>query len=208
MLGILGGPPVSEVSVAVELAAFIVESMSEFVSYDAAHVAIVRCVRCAAVIQRRLKYARGKVNIIGAGVVISVHSRRSNKPLPAIDRLADFRQLAPVLKGGSAQGIAEGIVPHDDQVGIVSPMVGIPNLVSNSMQLFLGSHLGGGAHPVQGVDVLVHRGLDVLHHLQRGLFVSWRKFLGDVDLSQSFAQSAVCGLDATFPAGSLFGLAP
>src|SRR4029077_9798725 len=208
MLGILGGPPVSEVSVAVELAAFIVESMSEFVSYDAAPVAIVRCVRCAAVIQRRLKYASGKVNIIGAGVVIGVHSRRSNKPLPAIDRLANFRQLAPVLKGGSTQGVAESVVPHDDQVGIVSPMVGIPDLVSNSMQLFLGSHLGGGAHPIQGFECLVHGGFDVLDHLQRGLLVSWRKFLGDVDLSQSFTQSAVRGLDAAFPAGPLFGLAP
>src|ERR1700690_2654834 len=41
VFGILGGPPVGEISVAVELTAFIIEAVGEFVSHDAANVAIV-----------------------------------------------------------------------------------------------------------------------------------------------------------------------
>ncbi len=54
---ILGGPPVGEVSVGIELPAFIVEAVGEFVSHDAADVSVVRRVGGVTVIQRRLKDA-------------------------------------------------------------------------------------------------------------------------------------------------------
>src|SRR5580704_13513596 len=144
VFAILGGPPVREVAVTVELAAFVIEAVGEFMSYDAANVAIVRRVRCVTVIQRRLKDASREVDIIGTGVVISVDRRRSNEPLPAIYGLADLCQLAPVLEIGGAQRVPESVVPRDNQIGIVSPVVGIPDLVSHRTQLFSGPNFGGG----------------------------------------------------------------
>ncbi len=75
------------------------------------------------------------------------------------------------------------------------------------MQLLPGLGLGLGAHPVQRVDVLVHRVFNVVHHLQRCCLARRRKLLRRVDLTERFAQGAVGGGNTALPARALLRLA-
>ena len=45
-----------------------------------------------------------------------------------------------------------------------------------------------------------------MHHLDRGLLAGRRKILGDINLTEGFAQGSVGGLHTALPAGTLFGL--
>ena len=74
------------------------------------------------------------------------------------------------------------------------------------MQFLFGFRFGGCAHPRQSVDFLVHGRFDVMHHLNRGLLAGGREFLGDIDLTERFAQGSIGDLHATLPAGALLGL--
>ena len=62
VFGVLFGPPVMQIAVGVELAAFIVESVRQFVPYGAAGIAVVGGIIHPGVKQGRLEHARGKVN--------------------------------------------------------------------------------------------------------------------------------------------------
>ncbi len=73
------------------------------------------------------------------------------------------------------------------------------------MEFFFGADFGFRAHPLEGVDVLVHGGFDVVDHLEGfGLAVAG-EVLVDVDLAEGFAESAVDGGGAALPAGTLGG---
>jgi len=53
--GVVRGPPVFEIALAVELAAFIVEAMGEFVANGGAGISVVGCVVFPGIVERRLK---------------------------------------------------------------------------------------------------------------------------------------------------------
>ncbi len=66
--------------------------MSDFVSNDGAHSAVVHGVIGVRVVEGRLHNAGGKDDFIHAGVVVGIHRRRRHSPLGAVHRLADFVQ--------------------------------------------------------------------------------------------------------------------
>ena len=64
LLAILFGPPVAQVSLRIEFAAFIVETMSQLVSDHGANAAKVHCVVRLVVIERRLQNSRRKRDVV------------------------------------------------------------------------------------------------------------------------------------------------
>ena len=74
-LGILLGPPILEIAFRVELAAFVVEAVSELVADSRAGVAVVGRVVLFGVVERGLEDAGGKVDVVHLGVVVGVDGR-------------------------------------------------------------------------------------------------------------------------------------
>ena len=85
------GPPVFQVAVSVELAAFVVEAVGEFVADGAPGVAVVGRIVHLRVVQRRLQHAGGEVDVVHLSIEIGVDGGRRHAPLAAVERLADFR---------------------------------------------------------------------------------------------------------------------
>src|SRR3984957_20709276 len=97
----------------VELPAFVVKAMREFVPDGSASVAIIwRSVRLG-VECRGLQNTGWEIDVIHLRIVICVHRRRRHAPLAAIDGLANFRELPIELEGGGALDIAQFISPYD-----------------------------------------------------------------------------------------------
>src|SRR5665213_1661714 len=92
--GVSGGPPVVEIAFRIELAAFVVESMGEFVPDDSTDGAVIDGIRGLFVEERRLQDARREVDVIHLRVVIRVDRGRRHAPFEAIHRFADLLQFA------------------------------------------------------------------------------------------------------------------
>src|ERR1700741_4038551 len=78
------GPPIFQVPLGVELAAFVVEAVGEFVADGAAGVAVVGGVVHLGVIQRRLKDTGGEVDVVHLRIVVGVYRGGRDVPLAAI----------------------------------------------------------------------------------------------------------------------------
>ncbi len=193
---------------AVELAAFVVEAVGEFVADDGADVAVVDGDVLGGVVEGLLQDAGGEVDVVHAGVVVGVDGGRGHVPLAAVDGLADFVELAVVLEGVGAELVAERVVGLDGERGVVAPLVGVADLVGDGGELFVGADLGGGGHPVELVDVVVHGGLDVVDHLERLGFAVAGEVALDVDLAEGLAERGVDGAGAALPAGLLLRAVP
>ena len=87
-------PPVAQVALRVELAAFVVEAVGQFVSDGAAGVAVVGGVVRLGIEERRLQNAGGEVDVVHLRIVVGVDGGRSHAPLAAVHGLADLGQLA------------------------------------------------------------------------------------------------------------------
>ena len=127
----------------VELPSFVVETVRDLVPHEQADVPVVQSVGLGGVEERRLQNACWEVDVVHAGVVKRVDGRRRGEPFLAIHRLTDLCQLTARLKLGGPQIVSEGVAAHDLQLRIVAPVVGIPDLVRDHVQLFLGARLGG-----------------------------------------------------------------
>ncbi len=207
VLFVLGGPPIVQVAVAVELRSLIVEAVRELMADDAADMAVVHREIGLLVVKRGLQNAGRKVNVVHAGVVIGVDGGRGHAPLEAVDRLADLVQLAVTFKRVGALLIAKGIRGGDGERRVVAPVLRVADLVGDGMQFRLGFELGIRSHPLQGIDVAVHGRLDVVNHLERpGLIVGAEELLY-IDLSERLAELRIDLRRAAFPARLLLGLA-
>src|SRR5258708_32624579 len=87
--GIVGGPPVLEVSGVLELAALIIEAVNDLVTDDGTDASIVHGSVILLVEIWRLKDAGGEIDGVELGIVVGVDGGRCHAPLGAIDGLAD-----------------------------------------------------------------------------------------------------------------------
>ena len=167
LLRVLGRPPVLQVPVSIELAAFIVESVREFMANRATGVAVVGRVVQFGVVKRRLQHARGKVDVVHLRIVVGIDRGRRDVPLSVIDGLSNLVELPPRLKYDRVADIAREIGWSDFHRAVIAPMVGIADFVADGMQLDDRLALGPGAHPVKLIDAQLHSFLDFLNHLER-----------------------------------------
>ena len=199
-LRILLRPPVLQVTVGVELAALVVERVRQFVADGAARVAVVRSVVHLRVEQRRLQHAGREVDVVHLRIEVRVHRRRRHAPLGAVQRLADLGQLAAHFELVAALDVAGEVAGLHVVGAVVAPLVRVADLVDDGGQFLLRLLLGLGAHPVEFVDVLLHRVFDLARHVQRFLLQLGRERAADEFLAQRFAQLVVDQGHAALPA--------
>ena len=166
-----------------------------------AHAAVVDGVVGIRIVKRRLQNARGENNFVHGGVVVGVDGGRGHAPFVAVHGLADFGELAGILKSGGPADIRSVRITLDIELGIIAPFIGIADLDVE------GFHFGDGglfcfrAHPGKSGDIGAQRGEKVVNHLESVRFGGGRKIFLDVHLAQRFADIAIDGLHAALPAG-------
>ena len=96
-LGVFFRPPVAQIAVQVELAAFVVETMCKLVPDDGSDRAVVGGLVETVVKERRLQNSRRKVDVVLLRIVVGVDGRRSHAEFGAIHRLSDFAQVAQIF---------------------------------------------------------------------------------------------------------------
>src|SRR4029079_7764328 len=90
-------PPRFQVSVRVELAALIVETVRYLVADHSADSSVIYGVVGRRIKERRLQNARGKIDVVKARVVVRINGRRRHSPTRAVERLCEFVQVLPDL---------------------------------------------------------------------------------------------------------------
>ncbi len=116
-------------------------------------------------------------------IVIGVHRRWSHFPLAAIHRLTDLGQLTAKFEFAGAKHIAHFVVASNSERAVIPPLVGIADLVGDSMKFFQRMLLGRGRHPGERIDVLPHGIFDFFHHLLRSLLGFRTEILFYIDLA-------------------------
>ena len=117
-----------------------------------------------------------------------------------IDGLAELVPLARVFKTISALHVAEVVAGLDFERGVVAPLFGIADLVANGVQLAQRFGFGGGAHPVQVFDLVLHGGFNLLgHELRFGLGLRGERAAHKL-LAERFAEIAIDRARAGLPA--------
>ena len=203
LLCILRRPPVAEIALGVELLALVVEAVGELVADDTTDVSIIHGVIYFGIVEVGLQNTGREVDVVHAGVVVGIYGRWCHAPLAMVYGLADFVQLAVVFKRGGAEGVAEGIFRFDEHCRIVAEVVGVTDFVGDAVQLLFSANLGGGAHPVQAVEVAIHGGFNIADHFEHLLLAVAGEVLPNVDLTERLAQSSVYGVAAALPAFAL-----
>src|SRR6185312_9691068 len=145
-LGIFSGPPVMEVAVGVEQPSLIIEAVRELVPDHGANAAEIHGIIGLKVVKRRLQDSGGKVDIVFAGIVVSIHRRRRHLPLRLVKRLADLLDFTIHFKFVGAKGVAQSFSTDNFQRAVIPPFIGIANLVLDGLQLDQGLLLCGLAH--------------------------------------------------------------
>ncbi len=82
----------------VELAAFVVEAVRQFVSNGGAGVAVIGRIVGFRIEQRRLQDAGGEIDVVDLRIVVGVDSGRRHVPFAAVHGLADLRDLTVEFK--------------------------------------------------------------------------------------------------------------
>ena len=197
--GVGGRPPVLQVALRVELAPLVVEAVRQLVADHTAGGPVVQRRVGLGVVEGRLEDAGREVDVVLERVVIRVDRGRRHAPLALVERLPDAIHLAAELELVGALRVAERIAARDRQRTVVAPLVRVADLVGHGMKLDDRLLLGGIAHPRQAVDVLLHRGFELAHHLQRVLLGRRSEGFLHKGLAEHFAEIAVGVLDAPPP---------
>src|SRR5208282_3352411 len=89
-LSIIGGPPVAQITVLVELAPLIVIAVDGLVPNHCASGRVVDRIVLGGIEERRLQNPRREVDGVGLGILIGVHGWRRHSPLGPVERLANL----------------------------------------------------------------------------------------------------------------------
>ena len=196
------GPPILQVAGGVELAAFIVKAVGEFVSDGGASVAVVGRGVELRIIERRLQDSGREVDVVHLRIVVGVDGDGRHHPLVPVDGLTDLLDVARGLKLGKAQNVASEVTTLNLHAGVVAPLIRVSDLVVDAVQFDERLLFGGGAHPVKVVDLALHGLLNQLGHVD-GVGLGLRsEGAADELLSESFTEVVVGVLDAALPARS------
>ena len=148
-LPVLLGPPVADLSGAVEGGALVVEAVADLVADDSADARVVHGVVGMRVEEGRLKDRSGEDDLVHRRVVVGVDGLRRHVPLVAIHRLGQLAQgvghVGPLHAAHRGQH-----VPGDDlDGGVVAPAHRVADLGGEQRQLLQGPLPRGRTHPLQ-----------------------------------------------------------
>ena len=201
-LRIVARPPIAEVAFAVGLAALVVEAVPDLVADHRADAAVIHGVVSVHVEERRLEDGRGKHDLVVRRVVVRVHRLRGHAPAGAVHRLAEAADGVLVLERARAHRVADEVIAANDDLRVITWLVGVSDLHREVRELFLGSRLGGRAHPLQAVYADRVCVAEILHqciHPHLGLRAEEAL---DVQLAGGVAKYALGARDRALPARS------
>src|ERR1700730_11532362 len=200
IFSVIGGPPVTQISLSVELRSLIVKAVGDFVADYGAHAAVIDGVVGLGVVEGRLQDAGGKDDFVHGGVVVGGDGGRRHAPLVAVHGLPDFCKFASVFKRGGAAQIDGVRGAFDVELGIIAPLIGVADLNIEGLEFFDGGLFCFRVHPGKCGDIGTQGRDKILHHLAGMGLGLRRKIFFDVHLAESFADVAIGGLYAAFPA--------
>ncbi len=199
-LEVVRGPPVLQVTVGIELAPLIIESVCVLVPNHHADSAEVYGVVEVAIKEGRLENASREHDLVVRGIVVGVYRGRRHAPERAVGWLVDALIAAPDLEYLRASGVPEKVIPLHLHRAVVLPRFWVADL-ARAEGLELGERfcprLRG--HPGQALDVLTQCGRDRFDHLTHACLAPGAEGLLHVELTEGVAQRAVGGLDAALP---------
>ncbi len=199
MLLVVRGPPVAEIAVGIELAAYVVEAVREFVADHDADGAKVHGVVGSVVIERRLQNSSGECDVVLIWVVGGVHGHWRIRPISLIERLADLVEPALDVVLVRALRVAQRIAAHDLERRVITPLVGMADAVGDRLQFPERLGFGVRAHPEQGFDVFAQRRFNIPDHGQCALLAFGTESLLHVNLADQLAQVTVRVAHAALP---------
>ena len=167
---------------------------------DRADTAVIYRIVRIRVEEWRLQNPGRKNDLVVHWIVIRVHRRRSHAPLRAIGRFADLFQVAVKFEIFRPQGVERVRASIDLEERIIAPFVGVTNLDRHRGQFFQRFLFGRLVHPLQRLDSIAQRFLQVVDQLERARFCFRREIIGNVKFPERFANFGVRGNDNTFPA--------
>ena len=197
---VIGCPPVLEVALGVELSAAVVEAVRHLVADDRPDAAVIHGVIPGRIEERRLQDPGREIDAVEGRTVEGVHRGRRHEPFPAVHRLADFARVALRLPLRACVMIGDEPGAGDRDAGVVSPGVGVADLLLECMELLQGPRPRGVAHPLERLDAVAERRLEIAHHRQRALSGRRRELLPHVRLPEQVAEVAVRPAQAALPA--------
>ena len=171
---------------------------------DGTHASVVHRVICVRIEKRRLHDSSRKDDLVHRRVVVRIDRRRRHSPLGAIDWLTDSGQVPMALVLAHSDLIVEERSRLDGERGVITPLVGITDLVGKGCQLCHSLRFRSVAHPAEGPKSIVKDGLQVANHLERPLFCLGTEVFGDVRLAECVSQPSVCGPGAALLARQHF----
>ena len=151
------------------LATLVIKAVREFMPDHHADGAVVHRVIHQLAVKRRLQDARGEVDIIHGRAVVGVNGWRSHAPILAVRGPLDLIVLPPHLERAGALHVARVIVGFDLDTAVITPLVGIANVVDHGVELLISLLLRRFRHPGRLVEVLLHCILDGPHQLHGAL---------------------------------------
>ena len=158
---------------------------------------------------RRLEDAGGEHDLVERRVVVGIDGRRRHPPFGPVHRMAHLSELALLLEFARPQHVlpvrpgAAGL-----ERGVVSPGVGIADLLQHRAELPQRLHLGRVAHPVEPLDPVGQGRLQVIHDLQDVRLRAGGELARHVRLTEGFPHRVVRRGRAPLPAGQRLLHAP
>jgi hypothetical protein len=131
----------------VELAALVVEAVTDLVTDHGADAAVVDRIVRGRIEERRLQDRSREHDLVGKRVVVRVHRLRRHDPLGLVDGPVDLGEIAPHVDHARIHDVADQVVRLDREAGIFLPLVRIPDLHREVANFLLGGARVSG--PIQ-----------------------------------------------------------
>src|SRR5438552_16820468 len=155
LLEIGSAPPIAEISLRVVLRALIIEAVRHLLPDDSTHAPVVHRVIRVRIEKRRLHDSGREDDLVHRWVVIRIDRRRCHSPLGAIDWLTDSGQVPTALVLAHGDLIVEERSRFDGERGVITPLVGISDLVGEGCQLCYSLCFRSVGHPAEGLKSIV-----------------------------------------------------
>ena len=149
LLEVVRRPPHHQIAVGVKLRALIVEAVRHFVTDHRADAAIIKRIVGFRIIERGLQNSGWKNDFVELWVVVSIHRGRRHSPFSFVHWPANFAEAALELEFSRGHIIVVVGSAADLQRFIVTPLVGVANLLDIRIQLQDCAFARFIAHPTQ-----------------------------------------------------------
>ena len=199
MLEVFLRPPIGKPALGVKLAALIVKTVADLMTYDRSNRTVVVRGIGIRIEKRRLKNRSRKIQCILHGEIYGVHRLRSHPPLSAIDRLVELAKLAAIFKRLGTLSVPKSIAFDNFQLRVILPTIGIAHSDLQRAQLLFRFHFRFRGHPGERVDPLAERLDQIVHHRFHFGFGLGRKVALHVQLSDGVSERRIRKVHSALP---------